>query len=96
MLGSLPAITACLSTPCCIATGPGARGAICRRAFRVVHTRFSRWARTEVWARVFETLAADADHEYAMLDSTIVRAHQHSAGAQKAGGDQAIGRSKGA
>ena len=28
-------------------------------------------------------LAADADNEYAMIDSTIVRAHQHSAGAQK-------------
>jgi hypothetical protein len=25
----------------------------------------------------------DADNEYAMIDSTIVRAHQHSAGAQK-------------
>jgi hypothetical protein len=32
---------------------------------------------------VFEVLAADADNEYAMIDSTIVRAHQHSAGAQK-------------
>jgi hypothetical protein len=31
-----------------------------------------------------------------MIDSTIVRAHQHSAGARKKGGyDQAIGRSKG-
>jgi hypothetical protein len=28
-------------------------------------------------------LASDADNEYAMIDSTIVRAHQHSAGAQK-------------
>lgn len=51
--------------------------------FRVVHTRFARWARTGVWARVFEALAVDADHAYAMLDSTIVRAHQHSAGALK-------------
>jgi hypothetical protein len=32
---------------------------------------------------VFKYLAADADNEYAMIDSTIVRAHQHSAGAQK-------------
>jgi hypothetical protein len=32
---------------------------------------------------MFEMLAADADNEYAMIDSTIVRAHQHSAGAQK-------------
>ena len=51
--------------------------------FRVVHLRFSRWAKTGVWARVFEHLAQDADNEYAMIDATIVRAHQHSAGAQK-------------
>ncbi|WP_373683607.1 IS5 family transposase [Acinetobacter sp. YH12254] len=60
--------------------------------FRVVHTRFSRWAKTGVWQRVFEVLSHDSDNEYAMLDSTIVRAHQHSAGG---GENQAIGRSKG-
>ncbi len=48
-----------------------------------VHRRFSRWAARGVWARVFKELAADADNEYAMIDSTIVRAHQHSAGAPK-------------
>ncbi|HMK90449.1 MAG TPA: IS5 family transposase [Methylocystis sp.] len=64
--------------------------------FRVVHTRFSRWAKSGVWERVFKELARDADNEYAMIDATIVRAHQHSAGAQKKfGEDQAIGRSKG-
>ena len=50
--------------------------------FRVVHTRFSRWAKSGVWERVFQHLAEDADNEYAMIDSTIVRAHQHSAGAK--------------
>jgi hypothetical protein len=30
-------------------------------------------------------LSQDADNEYAMIDSTIVRAHQHSAGAKKNG-----------
>lgn len=50
--------------------------------FRVVHTRFSRWSKRGVWQRVFEQLATDADNEYAMIDSTIVRAHQHSAGAK--------------
>lgn len=48
-----------------------------------VHTRFSRWAQSGVWERIFKMLAQDADNEYAMIDSTIVRAHQHSAGAQK-------------
>ena len=47
------------------------------------HRRFSRWAQSGVWQQIFEYLAADADNEYAMIDSTIVRAHQHSAGAQK-------------
>ena len=51
--------------------------------FRVVHTRHSRWAESGVWARIFNVLAADADNEYAMIDATVVRAHQHSAGAKK-------------
>ena len=52
-------------------------------AWKNVHTRFSRWSEAGVWERVFVHLAADADNEYAMIDSTVVRAHQHSAGAQK-------------
>jgi transposase len=60
------------------------------------HRRFSRWAKSGVWQRVFERLAGHADNEYAMIDSTIVRAHQHSPGARKnPGEDQAIGRSRG-
>ena len=30
------------------------------------HTRFSRWATSGVWARVFQALSADADTEYAL------------------------------
>jgi transposase len=51
--------------------------------FRVIHTRHTRWSKTLVWEKIFKTLAQDADNEYAMIDSTIVRAHQHSAGASK-------------
>jgi transposase len=51
-----------------------------------VHTRFCRWARAGVWERMFRHLAVEADDEYAMIDSTVVRAHQHSAGAPKKGG----------
>lgn len=50
--------------------------------FRVVHLRHMRWSRKGVWQRVFQALAKEADNEYAMIDSTIVRAHQHSAGAK--------------
>ena len=48
-----------------------------------VHRRHSRWSKSGVWESVFNCLAADVDNEYAMIDSTIVRAHQHSAGAKK-------------
>ena len=48
-----------------------------------VHKRFSRWGQSGVWQTAFNHLASDADNEYAMIDSTIVGAHQHSAGAVK-------------
>ena len=51
--------------------------------WKAVHIRFSRWAVSGVWVELFKHLSADADNEYAMIDSTIVRAHQHSAGAPK-------------
>ncbi len=44
--------------------------------------RFSRWAAKGVWDRIFAALSDDADFEYLILDSTIVRAHQHAAGAK--------------
>ena len=64
--------------------------------FRVVHTRFSRWSKKGVWEKVFKVLSEDADNEYAMIDSTIVRAHQHSAGAKGSCAEQEkLGRSAG-
>jgi transposase len=51
--------------------------------WKQVHTRHTRWAESGVWEKLFKALAVDADNEYAMIDSTIVRAHQHSAGARK-------------
>lgn len=46
-------------------------------------TRFARWAKKGVWARLFEALSQDRDLEEVMLDSTAIRAHQHAAGAKK-------------
>ncbi len=48
-----------------------------------VYKRFARWSDRGVWHRVFAELAKDADFEEVFLDSTIVRAHQHAAGAAK-------------
>ena len=42
-----------------------------------------RWAKSGVFERIFKLLASDLDIEYMMIDATIVRADQHSAGARK-------------
>jgi transposase len=47
--------------------------------WKSVHKRFSRWARTGAWERVFEALIDDPKNEYLMLDTTLVRAHQQAA-----------------
>ena len=49
-----------------------------------VWKRFDRWATKGVWKRVFETLQ-DPDLEWMIIDSTVIRAHQHAAGAAKKG-----------
>ncbi|GJM17663.1 MAG: IS5 family transposase [Thermodesulfobacteriota bacterium] len=52
-------------------------------SFKTVYNRFNNWNKKGIWEQVFKLLAEDKDNEYAMIDSTIVRAHQHSAGARK-------------
>ena len=47
------------------------------------YQRFARWSRTGVWHRVFATLGRQRDFREVFIDSTIVRAHQHAAGAPK-------------
>ena len=51
--------------------------------WKIVYQRFNRWAKSGVFERVFRLLASDHDNECMMIDATIVRAHQHSAGARK-------------
>lgn len=47
-----------------------------------VFQRFRRWAKKGVFERIFEALSGDPDFEYAMIDGTIVRVHQHGTGAK--------------
>jgi putative transposase len=47
-----------------------------------VFRRFDRWAKNGVWERVFELLQ-EPDLEWMMIDTTVVRAHQHAAGQKK-------------
>ncbi|WP_437099823.1 IS5 family transposase [Streptomyces sp. enrichment culture] len=73
--------------------------------WRGVYNRLRMWAADGTWERVFTALVAQADADEDLswavsVDSTIVRAHQHAAGARKKGPrptsrDHAIGRSRG-
>ena len=51
--------------------------------WHATYTRFSRWGKAGVWQQVINAVREDADLEALLIDSTIVRAHQHAAGAQK-------------
>ena len=51
--------------------------------WKATHKRLRRWCESGVFSRILEALAIDADAEFMSIGSTSVRAHQHSAGAQK-------------
>lgn len=46
-----------------------------------IHQGFTRWAKAGIWEPIFQVLLADPNNTYIMIDSTIIRAHQQSAGA---------------
>ena len=48
-----------------------------------VYKRFDRWSKLGVFEKLFEHFAEDRDLEYLLIDSTVVRAHACSSGAQK-------------
>lgn len=54
----------------------------CFGIWNSVYQRFNRWCKRGVWLLLLEALGGDPDLEHLLLDSTIVRAHQHAAGAK--------------
>lgn len=57
-----------------------------------VFQRFRRWVRAGIFDRIFERLSGEPDFEYALIDGTIVTAHQKASGAK---GGRKIRRSGG-
>jgi transposase len=51
--------------------------------YHTVKRRYYRWIAMGVLEAMFEALAREADLEWLMIDSTIVRAHQQAAGARR-------------
>ena len=46
-----------------------------------IFQRFRRWVKGGVFERIFERLSGEPDFEYALIDGTIVTAHQKAGGA---------------
>ncbi len=51
-------------------------------AWNSVFRRFRRWAQGGVFQRIFEAVSEDPDFEYALIDGTIISAHQKASGAK--------------
>ena len=51
--------------------------------YTTVYNRFNRWAKKGVWLAMFEALAARSPQSMHLIDSSIIRAHQHAAGGKK-------------
>jgi transposase len=51
--------------------------------YTTVYNRYNRWAKAGIWLRIFETLAAKSPQSMQLIDSSIIRAHQHAAGGKK-------------
>lgn len=57
--------------------------------WKTVSSRFYRWRQAGVWDRILAALQTDADAKNQLdwsihfVDSTVIRAHQHAAGAKK-------------
>jgi len=51
--------------------------------YTTVYNRFNRWAKAGIWLKVFEALAERSPDSLHLIDSSIVRAHQHAAGGKR-------------
>ena len=52
-------------------------------SWKTVYSRFCKWRDEGTLLKIFEHLREDADYENLSIDSTVVKAHQSSAGAKK-------------
>jgi transposase len=59
-----------------------------------IYQKFNRWSSKNKLMKIFKALAKDPDLEWEFIDGSIVKAHQHSAGAAS-DEPQAIGKSVG-
>ena len=65
-------------------------------SWSTVFNFFNRWSRKGLWKRVFEQMRGEIDDEWAFMDSSYVKVHQHASGARGSTREQeSIGTSRG-
>ena len=52
----------------------------CFGPWKTVYNRFANWAKRDIWSEVFRALGVEADETAAIVDGSVVRAHQDAAG----------------
>jgi transposase len=86
------AVFSTASFGCC---GPARPGGTCRIGpYTTCYNRFVRWRRAGVWGKIMNALARPHDAAVQMIDTSIVRVHQHGACITR-NRRQSMGRSRG-
>ena len=51
--------------------------------YTTVYNRFNRWRKAGIWDRMMDAIVKAHDGKVQMIDSSIVRVHQHASGVKK-------------
>ena len=51
--------------------------------YTTVYNRFNRWRKAGIWDRLMDAVVKSHDGKVQMIDSSIVRVHQHASGVKK-------------
>lgn len=51
--------------------------------YTTVYNRFNRWRKAGIWDRLMDAIVKAHDGKVQMIDSSIVRVHQHASGVKK-------------
>ncbi len=56
----------------------------CYGPYTTCYNRFNRWRKAAVWDRIMAAITEAYDGDIQMIDSSVVRVHQHAANVKKA------------
>ncbi|MGE0769972.1 MAG: IS5 family transposase [Hyphomicrobiaceae bacterium] len=63
--------------------------------YTTCYNRFVRWRKAGIWDKLLVAVSEAYDGKIQMIDSSVVRVHQHAANGKKSGRSRCMGRSRG-